>query len=815
MAMISTTEPLLPQRSNYPPPRTVEWEDSSSQELEGVEDGIDFLGIAWRRKWIIILFALIGAGLGYLVYLQTPTTYESVSRIMIWTQAPPVVVNGNALMNEVSVPKHESLILSNLVLSDALVQGKFDEMKIFKDEDSPMGFLKENMSASEVSKSSDALEVSIKGKVEEELPKILSQVIDSYSKIVAKDSADTGNNSVSIMEKIQKQLSDEKAEIEEKYFTLFRKLGLTQGDQNQIVNPFADKIASLTTKIDEEEMQFEEVIARIGSLAAMQSKMSDEHSETFRLMAVVARRYLELPTEYRDSSNRDILRSLPLEIQREHQTKTRQIQELESTITDLESEKARNSRTFGTKHYSIRSIDNELRERREQRDILRKEVAELETSASAYLGADASNPKESISEKNDKEIIQAYALALQTDRDQLKESLESHNRKLEDTESKAASISSDLAELNILKRKLEDKEKSLREVFDRLAEMNALASNFTHTRVRVIDPPTLPAPVWPILPLNLGLGAILASLVGFGLAFLVDWSDQAFRNPQEISGALRAQVLGKVPVIRDALKSKNRAAALITLHRTNSVASEAFRAIRSAVVYNAARDGHKVFMLTSPSPGDGKSTVAANLAMSLAQMGKRIILVDADYRRPRVHQLFDVDMKPGMLNYVQGEIDLDSAIRQVVDIPGLNLLTSGGYPENPGELVTSNQFAEVISELRSRYDFVLIDSPPVLAVADATGMASLIDSVLLTIRIRRGVIVASQKAKEQLDLVNAPVGGIIVNGLDNNPYYSDYGRYGYRHGYGFGYGSYSTYGRYYDSQKEKYHDRPTRYQESS
>jgi capsular exopolysaccharide synthesis family protein len=313
----------------------------------------------------------------------------------------------------------------------------------------------------------------------------------------------------------------------------------------------------------------------------------------------------------------------------------------------------------------------------------------------------------------------------------------------------------------------------------------------------------------------LGLGAVLASLVGFGLAFLVDWSDQAFRNPQEISSILRAQVLGKVPVIRDALKSKNRAAALITLHRTNSVASEAFRAIRSAVVYNAARDGHKVLMLTSPSPGDGKSTVAANLAMSLAQMGKKIILIDADYRRPRAHQLFDVDIRPGMVDFIQGDMDIDSVIRPVPEIPGLHMLTSGGYPENPGELVSSNQFADIISDLRSRYDYVLIDSPPVLAVADAAGMASLVDTVLLTIRIRRGVIVASQKAKEQLDLVNAPVGGIIVNGLDNNPYYSDYGRYGYRHGYGFGYGSYSTYGRYYDSQKEKYHDRPSRFQESS
>ena len=150
-----------------------------------------------------------------------------------------------------------------------------------------------------------------------------------------------------------------------------------------------------------------------------------------------------------------------------------------------------------------------------------------------------------------------------------------------------------------------------------------------------------------------------------------------------------------------------------------------------------------------------------------------------------------------------GESSLDEALRPCEFQNNLTLLTTGGRPKNPGELVASNGFADMITELRSRFDIVLIDSPPVIPVADATSLSAVVDGIVLVLRIRRGVILSARKAKERLDMVQANLMGVVVNGMDENIYYNEYGTY-YRGAYYSGY----NYGRYYDRQYSDYSDRP-------
>jgi capsular exopolysaccharide synthesis family protein len=178
------------------------------------------------------------------------------------------------------------------------------------------------------------------------------------------------------------------------------------------------------------------------------------------------------------------------------------------------------------------------------------------------------------------------------------------------------------------------------------------------------------------------------------------------------------------------------------------------------------------------------------LAISIAQTGKRVVLVDADFRRPRIHQHIDEPISPGTLDVLDGQLQLDHVLISSFQ-PNLDLLASGGRPKNPGELVTSPEFNNLILELKSRYDFVLLDSPPLLPVADATAMSTEVDGVYLVLRIRKGVKVSARSAKERLDQVNANVLGVIVNGMDQNPHYSEYGYYYY---------AYNTdFRRYYDA----------------
>jgi len=298
----------------------------------------------------------------------------------------------------------------------------------------------------------------------------------------------------------------------------------------------------------------------------------------------------------------------------------------------------------------------------------------------------------------------------------------------------------------------------------------------------------------------LAFSMMIAGVLGVGLAILVDHSDLAFRTPIQIHEKLRIPVIckiSKLPRVKTEPGFKG-SPMLISALKPSSVAAEAFRSGRTALMFASAKINGNLFLFTSPSPGDGKSTMTANFAVSLAQAGKSVLLIDADFRRPRVHHFFGFDIKPGFCDVLEGK-PLEECIRPSGLVPHLSVLTTGGRPKDPGEIVTSQSFHKLLEEVREKYDYVLIDSPPLLPVADAASMSTLVDGVILVLRIRRGVMVASHRAKEQLDLVNARVLGVIVNGLDQNPYYTDYGYYS-------AYGYQKGYGRYYDSQNVLYQE---------
>src|SRR5262249_3084757 len=160
------------------------------------------------------------------------------------------------------------------------------------------------------------------------------------------------------------------------------------------------------------------------------------------------------------------------------------------------------------------------------------------------------------------------------------------------------------------------------------------------------------------------------------------------------------------------------------------------RGVRTSLLFTARRDGCKVIQVTSPEMADGKSTLAANLAVAIAQSGKRVVLVDADFRRPRVHKLFGVGAERGLASVLAGEGDV-AGVSQPSGVPGLTIVPCGPTPPNPAELLTSSRFQEVLKALDGDYDFVLVDTPPLLAVTDPSVVAPCVDGVLLTIRLSK------------------------------------------------------------------------------
>nr|MCU0709801.1 polysaccharide biosynthesis tyrosine autokinase [Pirellula sp.] len=408
----------------------------------------------------------------------------------------------------------------------------------------------------------------------------------------------------------------------------------------------------------------------------------------------------------------------------------------------------------------------------------------------------------------DEEMVRLYAASLVNQRSRAKYNLEKADEDIVALSDKSNEIAGKITEVNMLREQIDDRRTTIGQILAKLSEMKALSGNYSSTKVKTIDEASMPEQVFPVLWKFLLVGSILGGLVGAGLAVLIDHSDLAYRTPIDIQESMNVPVLCKVPKIKKGKVEKDFAGSpmLVTAINPSSSAAETFRAARTSLLFAAGQSGHKVFMFTSPSPGDGKSTTVANLAISLAQTNKKVCLVDADYRRPRVQQNFGVQFEPGGMQYLTGEATLDQALRPCEFQNNLTLLTTGGRPKNPGELVASPAYAEMVAELRERFDIVLIDSPPVIPVADATSLSALVDGIILVLRIRRGVILSAHKAKERLDLVQGNLMGVIVNGMDENLYYNEYGTY-YRGAYYYGYQYARSYDREYSDYSDKVRDR--------
>ncbi|MBC8018993.1 MAG: polysaccharide biosynthesis tyrosine autokinase [Verrucomicrobia bacterium] len=328
----------------------------------------------------------------------------------------------------------------------------------------------------------------------------------------------------------------------------------------------------------------------------------------------------------------------------------------------------------------------------------------------------------------------------------------------------------------------------------------------TISNIKVVDPAITPdLPVKPQKKKNLLLGLLVGLMFAVGVAFFMDYLDDTIKDEEEAKRALAWPLLAMIPVIEvsgDGEQPPSRASQLVVLNKPKSQVAEAFRGLRTAIHFSSLKHDTKVVMITSSFPGEGKSTIAANLALTFAQAGKRVILVDCDLRRPSMNILFEHPRSPGLSEVLAGDIPLADALFST-DIENISLLTAGTIPPNPAELLGSDRMRDLLAGLREAYDMVIIDAPPVIPVTDAPLLTAFTDMVVVVLESGRIPAKAAQRMKELLQSVQAPVAGFVLN--DRTALFSDtYGSYGKGY-YGRGYYGRRYYGHAYygaDDQKE-------------
>ena len=350
-------------------------------------------------------------------------------------------------------------------------------------------------------------------------------------------------------------------------------------------------------------------------------------------------------------------------------------------------------------------------------------------------------------------------------------------------------------EYSILKRDLDSNRTLYEGLLEKLKEAGVTAG-LRSNNFRIIDAARVPtSPSEPNIPRNLLFALVLGVISGVGLAFLLENMDNTVRTPEQATALSLLPALGMIPLgsksgnhgpagKRLALTTSKEVVELVTQVRPQSQMAESYRALRTSLLLSNLGAPPKVIMVTSARPQEGKTTTSINTAIVLAQKGVRVLLMDADLRRPSVHKTMGMGPRSGLSNVLTGSATLQQTITTSTILPNLFIMPAGTPPPNPAELLASSNMRDLIAELRQQFDHIVIDTPPTLSVTDAVVLSPRADASILVIRSGQTTKQALRRARDILMQVNAHVAGVLLNAVDlTSPdyyYYYEYqGKYGH------------------------------------
>ena len=370
---------------------------------------------------------------------------------------------------------------------------------------------------------------------------------------------------------------------------------------------------------------------------------------------------------------------------------------------------------------------------------------------------------------------------------------------VEDQKAEVNDLAQRSIQYNILKRDVDSNKQLYEGLLQRLKEAQ-VSAGLKASNIRIVDSAEVPkGPVKPRVLLNLALGIILGLGLGVGLAFFQEYLDKTLKTPDEVEHLLRLPSLGVLPkfhlngaspVDEDSVVPALPEVASVPAIQTSPEAIEAFRSLRTSILLSAS-PVPKLLLVTSALPGEGKTTTTVNLGATLTGLGSRVVIVDCDMRRPSCHRSLGVQNSPGFVQCLTGRVALRDALLSVPGVTNLSVIPCGPIPPNPAEILSSPLAGELLRELRTEFDYVLVDSPPLLSVADSRILATLTDAAVLVARAFETPYDIVRRARALLYSADARILGVALNGVDisRDSYTGVHAAYRQGHGYGYGYGS--------------------------
>ncbi|MEM7474601.1 MAG: polysaccharide biosynthesis tyrosine autokinase [Planctomycetota bacterium] len=774
-------------------------------------DGLDIIQVLWRWKWLPILGAIIGSGLGYLYFTKQPELFRAEALVQVAKSLPSTsrveIYDPNEIIGTKNRADESMIIRSEIVLEKAVASGRLTDLGNFQGltVDEVVGILvgTKDLVVEPAAKdaSTTLIHISYVCHDRELAADVVNAIVEGYGEYLSEEYQSIGNEVYEVLTDAQKKLEKEYEDLNQKMLELQASAPDVIWTHDGATDPYADYFQVVGSELLQNELRQKRLSGTLQHIAS--AIEAGRSAETILLMLQTyddasildfqsiqsqkqnARRRLEGPTSL---ENRLDTASSQLERGELFRLRMRELELMDSV--------GEGHPTLALTRRQIKELEKQLQEIRvkekllvdEQNDRLKKEYEE-------QVLPEAVTVEQRLEIRRQAMIEELASIELQA----------SQLRQMADTyKGKSKELQSVLNKNIFVTSKLDSIQTLLNSYTDKIQEIEIMPQTGKRT-LKELNLPKTGSFYGPLIfPYVLG-GAAIGFMLLAGLAVLMDLADRSYRNPEEIANDLNVPVLGHIPVM-DISKQKKSVpevdGSISTIHHSKGRVAEAYRSVRTGLYFSQYGRNLKVVQVTSPVPGDGKSTLSANLAVSMAQSGRRVLLIDADFRRPRIAKIFGIDSNVGIASVIAGQAEVDDAIHQG-PVANLSVMPGGKRPGNPAELLSSQRFADLIDMLREKFDFIVIDTPPLLAVSDPGAVAGVVDGVVLTMRLRRNVKPLAMRAASILEGVGAQCLGVVVNGVSSeagygyNYDYNDY-RYAYKYGsnYRAGYGYRYGYGNY-------------------
>ena len=736
---------------------TTEQNESGAGGNAAFQVGRGLLEIAWNRKSLVALGVVVGLILGGLVYVMDKPIYQSKAQVLVVKKRPDNVtgIDTRQLAIEDFVATHQTLIKSPLIVERAAQKPSLAAVESLRGKEE---LAEEILNSLMVTRnraaglnSTNILELSFRGPMASECPVILNAVIESYKDFLEETYRNTSDDTLKLIVKAREILQQDLVKQETAYSAFRRDAPVLLVRNKDGASLTQERLSNIESKRSAVLVRKAEVQ---GYLKAIEVGLAKEDGHE-GMLAMASEWTGRIEGDGHKSTERLSLQSqlFPLLIEEQKLLETR-----------------------GENHPEVQALRKRI------------EVAR------SYLSGPA-GPWRKPLEKPGAKDVPAKPVELYRDYFTLHlNHLQIADKLLADLYKEEFIAVKSMADHEVdderMRRNIGITQKLLESIIKRLEDVS-FVKDVGGYEARTIAPPTIGRKISPRPMMIFPAALFLGGLVGFGLAYWAELTVKSFRTVEEVRRRLGLAVAGQIPFLQTDQKAQVAAPGkyatlqpvLYAYHEPKSMEAEAYRGLRTSLYFSIHGKGHKVIQITSPNSGDGKSTVTANLAITIAQSGKKVLLIDADMRKPTIHKLFGLSAAVGLSSVIIEEAEPKDAI-QASSIPGLSLLPCGPIPPNPAELLTSPRFEEFLNHLREQYDFVIIDTPPLLAVTDPSVVAHKVDGVFLNIRFTKNGRPDAERAREILHNLKANVLGVIIN--DSEALLKASG-YGYGYGYGEGY----------------------------